>query len=96
MEEKLEILGLNYKERNEFIMYWLPKLEDNKYNYIRFQTMEEINSDMELEINPEPDTLIRVRMEYKPLKKKIKVKEQELEKVGRDGYIVVEWGGTEI
>ena len=96
LEEKLEILGLNYKERNEFIMYWLPKLEDNKYNYIRFQTMEEINSDMELEINPEPDTLIRVRMEYKPLKKKIKVKEQELEKVGRDGYIVVEWGGTEI
>ena len=96
LEEKLEILGLNYKERNEFIMYWLPKLEDNKYNYIRFQTIDEINSDMELKINPEPDTLIRVRMEYKPLKNKIKVKEQELEKVGRNGYVVVEWGGTEI
>jgi len=96
LEEKLEILGLNYKEANEFIMYWLPKLESNKYNYIRFQTMDEINNNMELDINPEPDTLIRVMMEYKGLDKKIEVKEQSLTKVERFGYTVVEWGGTEI
>ena len=96
LEEKLEILGLNYKERNEFIMYWLPKLESNKYNYIRFKTREEIDNNMKLNINPEPDTLIRVMMEYKGLDKKIKVKEQSLTKVERKGYTVVEWGGTEI
>lgn len=96
LEEKLEILGLNYKESNEFIMYWLPKLESNKYNYIRFQTMDEINDDMGLDINPKPDTLIRVRMEYTGLDKKIKVKEQSLTKVERHGYTVVEWGGTNI
>ena len=96
LEEKLGILGLNYKEANEFIMYWLPKLESNKYNYIRFQTMDEINSDMELDISPKPDTLIRIRMEYTGLDKKIKVKEQKLTKVERYGYTVVEWGGTNI
>lgn len=96
LEEKLEILGLNYKEANEFIMYWLPRLENNKYNYIRFQTMDEINNNMGLDINPKPDTLIRVRMEYKSLDKKIKVKEQKLNKVERQGYTVVEWGGTNI
>ncbi|MBR2679007.1 MAG: hypothetical protein IKE63_06280 [Bacilli bacterium] len=96
LEKKLEILGLNYKERNEFIMYWLPKLESNKYNYIRFQTMDEINDDMGLDIDPKPDTLIRVRMEYKSLDKKVKVKEQKLSKVERTGYTVVEWGGTNI
>ena len=96
LEEKLEILGLNYKERNEFIMYWLPKLESNKYNYIRFKTREEIDNNMKLNINPEPDTLIRVMMEYKGLDKKIKVKEEKLTKVERKGYTVVEWGGTEI
>ena len=96
LEEKLEILGLNYKESNEFIMYWLPRLENNKYNYIRFQTMEEIDNNMGLDINPKPDTLIRVRMEYKKLDKKIKVKEQKLNKVERQGYTVVEWGGTNI
>ena len=96
LEEKLEILGLNYKERNEFIMYWLPKLEKNKYNYIRFQTQDEINNNMELYIDPKPDTIIRVRMDYKALDKKIKVKIQELTKLERSGYTVVEWGGTEI
>ena len=96
LEEKLELLGLNYKESNEFIMYWLPKLENNKYNYIRFMTKEEIDNNMKLIINPEPDTLIRVMMEYKGLDKKIKVKEEKLTKVERKGYTVVEWGGTEI
>ena len=96
LEEKLEILGLNYKERNEFIMYWLPKLENNKYNYIRFQTLAEMNKDMELDINPKPDTLIRVRMEYLGIKDKIDIKEQKLTRVTRKGYTVVEWGGTNI
>ena len=96
LEEKLYILGLNEKESNEFIIYWLPKLEKNKYNYIRFQTLEEMNSDMKLSINPKPDTLIRVRMEYKPLTKKIKVKQQKLTQVQRHGFTVVEWGGTNI
>ena len=96
LEDKLEILGLNYKEKNEFIMYWLPKLESNKYNYIRFKTREEIDNNMKLNINPEPDTLIRVMMEYKGLDRKIKVEEQTLTKVERQGYTVVEWGGTEI
>ena len=43
LEEKLEILGLNEKESEEFIIYWLPKMQNNKYNYIRFATLDEIN-----------------------------------------------------
>ena len=96
LEEKLYILGLNEREANEFIIYWLPKLENNKYNYIRFQTMDEMNNNMKLTITPQPETLIRVRMEYKPLTKKIKVKEQKLQPVQRHGFTVVEWGGTNI
>ena len=75
LEEKLEILGLNEREANEFIIYWLPKLEGNKYNFIRFQTEEEINNNMPLEIEPKPDTITRVVMEYKSLEEQIKVKE---------------------
>jgi len=96
LEEKLEILGLNEREANEFIIYWLPKLESNKYNFIRFQTEEEINNNMPLEITPKPDTIIRVVMEYKGLKEPIKVQEQQLQTPERTGYTVVEWGGTEI
>lgn len=96
LEEKLEILGLNEREANEFIIYWLPKLESNKYNYIRFQTMEEIEENMLLEINPKPDTIIRVLMEYKALEEPIKVQEQNLVTPERIGFTLVEWGGTEL
>jgi len=96
LEEKLEILGLNEREAEEFIVYWLPILEKNEYNFIRFYAKEEIDEMMPLEINPEPETLIRVLMGWKKLDKNIEVKEQKLEKVQRTGYTVVEWGGTEI
>ena len=96
LEEKLEILGLNEREANEFIIYWLPKLESNKYNFIRFQSQEEISNNMPLEITPKPETIIRVVMEYKGLKEPIEVQEQQLQTPERTGYTVVEWGGTEI
>ena len=96
LEEKLAILGLNEKESEEFIIYWLPKLQENKYNYIRFADINEINKNMPLELSKEPDTMIRILMQYKALDKPIKVTEQELKQVNRVGFTVVEWGGTEI
>ena len=96
LEEKLEILGLNEREAEEFIIYWLPKLEENKYNYIRFASKEEIEKNMPLEINPKPDTTIRILMTYKGLDRKIEVEEQKLENPERKGFVAVEWGGTEI
>lgn len=96
LEEKLEILGLTERESNEFIIYWLPKLEASPYNFIRFQTIEEINENMPLEITPTPDTVIRVMMEYKALDEYKEIKEQYLTTPIREGFTVVEWGGTEI
>lgn len=95
LEEKLEILGLTYKEAEEFIVYWLPKMENNKYNYIYFESMEEIEENMPLNITPKPDTLIRVMMDFKAIDEPIEVEEQDLDKVARSGYTVVEWGGSE-
>ena len=94
LEEKLKELGLTDKEAEEFIVYWLPKLEENKYNYIYFATTEEVNKYMPLEVNPKPDTVIRILMYYKPLNKKIDVKEQKIKTVQRHGFSLVEWGGT--
>jgi len=102
LEEKLEKLGLNYKETEEFIVYWLPKLEENNYNFIRFVQTEEYNKYMPLELKTEdgniinPDTLIRVLMIYKPLAFPINVEEQEIKPVTRQGFTVVEWGGSKI
>lgn len=96
LEEKLSVLGLTEREAEEFIVYWLPKLEANKYNYIRFATLDEINENMPLEINPNPDTILRVLMTFKGLDNPIDVEEQQLTTQERTGFVAVEWGGTEI
>lgn len=96
LEEKLAILGLTEREAEEFIIYWLPILQENEYNYIRFATIDQINENMPLEINPKPDTIIRVLMTFKRLDNPIDVKEQRLVTQARNGFAVVEWGGTEI
>ena len=93
-EEKLTILGLTERESNEFIIYWLPILEKNEYNLIRFESLEEINKQMPLYVKPNPDTIIRVLMEYKPIDEKIEIKEQTLTTPTREGFTLVEWGGT--
>ena len=93
LEEKLAVLGLTEREAEEFIVYWLPKLEANPYNYIRFATAEEIERTMPLDIQPAPDTTIRVLMGYKALEQPIEVKEQPLESPAREGFAAVEWGG---
>ena len=94
LEEKLAILGLNERETNEFIVYWLPKMEKNKYNFIRFSTREEIDNYMPIYFTPRPETFIRINMEFKPLSDILMIEEQILEKEYRKGFTVVEWGGT--
>lgn len=94
LEEKLAILWLNERETEEFIVYWLPQMENNKYNLIRFETIEEQNENMPLNITPTPDTVIRVMMDWKAINEPINIPEQQLTTPERNGFTVVErWGG---
>lgn len=95
LEEKLALLGLSEREAEEFIVYWLPTLQENAYNLIRFETRAEIEDYMPLKLSMEPDTLIRVMMRYRPLEEALEVPEQVLPQTPeRKGFTVVEWGGT--
>jgi len=96
LEEKLQLLGLNDREAEEFIIYWLPILESNKYNLIRFETEEEINSNMPLDITPKPDSIIRVMMEFKGINHYIELEPQQITTPKRTGFVAVEWGGTQL
>ena len=96
LEEKLKFIGLNAKERNEFIMYWLPKLEKNEKNLVYFELTEEREKHNKLIINPIPDSLLRINMHIKKIdnNENINIKEQKLSKTERIGFTAVEWGGT--
>lgn len=96
LEENLAILWLNEREAEEFIVYWLPQMEDNEWNLIRFETKEEQDIIMPLNIEPKPDTVIRVMMDWKAIEQPIEIVEQKLYTPERTGFVVVEWGWTEI
>ncbi|MDD5924104.1 MAG: hypothetical protein PUC88_04870 [Clostridia bacterium] len=95
LEDALQKLGLNRKEANEFIVYWLPIMEQNPYNVISFQT-DRYTDSARLEVNPTPDTLIRVFMAWQKSDSYVKIPEQTLSAPERNGFTVVEWGGSEI
>nr|MCU0680434.1 hypothetical protein [Planctomycetota bacterium] len=92
--EKLIQLGLIEKEYNEFIDFWLPRMQEKPYYFITFVPQEQFNYLAPLKINPKPDTVIRVFMDYKGLNKEIKAPEQKIITPKRKGFTVVEWGGA--
>jgi len=93
LEQALERLGLSRREANEFIVFWLPMMQGNAWNVIQFQ-QEAYSDKARLEITPEPDTVIRVFMTWKPSDRFIELDPQELTAPARNGFTVVEWGGT--
>ena len=95
LEEALEGLGLTRREANEFIVFWLPMMEQNPYNLISFQT-ENYTEAAKLTVSPAPDTLLRVFMAWKGAESLTELPEQKLAAPERTGFTVVEWGGTEV
>ena len=94
IREKLMYIGLTAREANEFIIYWLPKLQDNEYNVITLHT-EDYADSVPLTLSVQPDTMIRVFMTYYSSDKPVEIKEQELPHYERNGFTLVEWGGSE-
>lgn len=92
--DSLSKLGLIQKEYDEFIGFWLPKMQENNYYFISFLSQEEFNQEAPLTIEPKPDTVIRVMMMYQGLEEKVEVAPQELSAPDRNGFTVVEWGGV--
>ncbi|MBQ8383095.1 MAG: hypothetical protein IJX47_07830 [Clostridia bacterium] len=89
----LPVIGLTPREANEFIIYWLPLLQENPYNLIAFQD-EAYTSVAGLEINPAPDSLLRIYMTAKPLDAPVEIEPQTFDGFERNGFTVVEWGGS--
>lgn len=94
LEEALSSLGLNRREANEFIVYWLPQMEQNPYNLISFQA-EAYTDHARLEISPRPDSVLRVFMAWKALDEPVELPAQTPPAFVRTGFTVVEWGGAD-
>lgn len=95
LETALAQLGLNRKEANEFIVYWLPMMQENEYNVIAFQT-DTYTETAPLTITPAADTLLRVFMAWYGSDTAVEIAPQTLTAPERTGFTVVEWGGSEV
>jgi len=95
LEDALAQLGLTRKEANEFIVYWLPRMEQSPYNLIAFQ-QEDYTDAAPLTVTPAPDSILRVFMAWQPLEAPVDIPAQTLPAFDRHGFALVEWGGAEI
>jgi len=95
LQNTLSKIGLTPREYNEFIVWWYPKMKDNKYNLIHFAGEEYTNA-APLTITPKPDSILRIFMVFKPLEESANIEPQIIQPFERKGFTVVEWGGSEI
>ncbi len=100
LEKALSDLGLSDTEANAFIMYWLPDFEENPYNVIAFQT-DTYEDVAKLDVDPLPDTVVRVNMLFYGSDEYVDMVEQDLAAMNpsleeREGFVLVEWGGGKL
>jgi len=103
LREKLREIGLTPEEYNEFIVYWAPQMENNEYNIIRFDGLDPddtYNNQYQLSVtdgeNDLVDSQLRVFMVWQASDTYQDLEPQQFEPFERNGFTVVEWGGTEV
>ncbi len=70
-------------------------MQENPYNVISFQT-DTYTDGAVLDVTPTPDSLIRVFMAFYPTNEPVDMTPQTFETPARDGFTVVEWGGSQV
>ncbi|MCX6714497.1 MAG: hypothetical protein NTX72_01655 [Candidatus Uhrbacteria bacterium] len=88
-------IGLNKKEVTDFEEFWEPKMQAAPYYKIGFHGTRVMNEIAPMTISIQPDTTLRVLMDYSELQKPIVEHPPTL--IGtpvRKGFTVIEWGGV--
>lgn len=89
-------LGLNPKEAQEFQDFWLANLLANPapYFFVGILPREEIEQIEPISFSQNPQTFIRLRLYFEPLKGPVPVTEPTLPlSPTRQGFTAVDWGG---
>jgi hypothetical protein len=89
--------GLQGREIDDFLEAWAPELEQSPFVRISFHEPGDIDELVPMTIEPPPDTLVRVMMEYEPLQRAPRERPPATAPraiLPRQGFTVVEWGGV--
>jgi hypothetical protein len=75
--------------------YWLPQMLKKNKPFYRFSLLQtkELDQLFPMTITPQPESSIRVFLDWQELDNSIEISEQKLIPQTRNGYTMVEWGG---
>lgn len=96
LQSACDRFALTADECGDMITYWLPTLAKNPYNLIQFLDEAVYGRYARLDIDPEPDTLIRPFMIVRRSETPVEVGAPQLPQRRRRGFTVVEWGGADL
>lgn len=97
LESKLDAFGLTSEEKADFITYWGPRMQEKEQWFVHFMLNEECNEMAELKIEPKPKHIYRLFMVLIPAEELTLndvFEVQELQPIKREGFTVIEWGGS--
>lgn len=96
MNSILTSIGLNSREKSDFIEYWSKELNWKSSRYVAYYLdPKEINQAIKLNLSKEPDSILRAYFYFVPIKdnENLEIKKPEIKQFKRNGFTVVEWGG---
>ncbi|MDX1765475.1 MAG: hypothetical protein R3313_00825 [Candidatus Saccharimonadales bacterium] len=89
----LDKLGLNQEESEDFMEYWLPLMPDDPYVRLTWFDTPMMEKLAPLYLSQQPDTLIRIFLDFEGLDQPVELPVQKLYSPERNDFTVVEWGG---
>jgi len=91
-----DALGFKKNEQQEFVEYWLPRLNTISKPYIFVSLFSQKAKDTvdHVEISPEPNVFIQYMFYFKPLEQPVRVEPLTLFAPQRKGFTAFEWGGV--
>jgi len=100
LEHQLTALGLNNREKTDFITFWGPKMIQHQYALIQFLVDDEYESVIaNMEMEPVPESSLRVFMLFASMdhySDSIETTPPAFNPLERKGLTIVEWGGSNI
>lgn len=90
----LDKYGFNKKEKEDFLDFWLGMLDEDTDYYAYPQGNTEVDAMMPLLLDPYPDHVFRLWFYFEPANGKEPPQTPgEPDRIQRNGFSVVEWGG---
>ncbi|MDD3003113.1 MAG: hypothetical protein PHS06_04585, partial [Candidatus Shapirobacteria bacterium] len=90
---QLSQLGLNQKESADFMEFWQSKLPASPFVRLTWLGTKDMDILAPLKVYPQPDTRIRIFLEFQGLQNPVKLIPQKLSAPAREGFTLIEWGG---